>query len=144
MPHGFLRYQSPVPDATGIHPGIFALANRLAKQGHLSPEDLVSLRSANAYYDAAYPTPDRTVYDPVANPGAQAWFKPTAQHLLARVGFYVDLLRRHDVDCRLFHSDDPGRVIYEDDVQIVVVPQAGPLLTAENLCPGDPPSYDEA
>ena len=114
MSQRFLRYQSPVPDSTGIHLGIFALANRLAKQGRLSPEDWASWRSANDYYDAAYPTPAKSVYDPVANPAAQAWFKSTAQHLLARVDFYVDLLRRYDVACELFHSDDPGRVVYEE------------------------------
>ncbi|WP_158685068.1 hypothetical protein [Streptomyces sp. LaPpAH-108] len=30
----------------------------------------------------------------------------------------------HGVDCRALRSADPGRVVHEDDVQIVVVPHA--------------------
>lgn len=122
MELSFVRYQSSVPDGRGLHLGIFALANRLAKEGALSAEDWARWRSANDFYDAAYPTPGKSVYDSAMNPSAQAWFKSTATHLLTEIGFYMDLLRRHDVDCQVFYSTDPGRVLYEDDVQIVVVP----------------------
>lgn len=114
-----MRYQSSTPDAKGRHLGIFALANRLAKEGSLSPEDWGRWRRANDFYDAAYVTPEASIY---AAPGAQAWFKLTATHLLSRIDFYVDLLRRHDVPCRAVYSSDPGDVLYEDDVQVVVVP----------------------
>lgn len=115
----FVRYQSSTPDARGRYLGIFALANRLAKEGKLSPEDWGRWRSANDFYDTAYPTPDKSVY---ATPAAQAWFKPAATHLFSRIQFYVDLLRRHNVPCRVVYSADPGAVLYEDDVQVVVIP----------------------
>ncbi|WP_376726203.1 hypothetical protein [Streptomyces nigra] len=35
---------------------------------------------------------------------------------------YLEILAAHGVECRLLRSADPGRVVYEDDVQIVVVP----------------------
>ncbi|MFI5854675.1 hypothetical protein [Streptomyces parvulus] len=49
-------------------------------------------------------------------------FRPSASHLLVRVPGYLEILRAHGVACRSLRSADPGRVIYEDDVQIVVVP----------------------
>lgn len=57
------------------------------------------------------------------NPGAVAWFKSTADELLARVPGYLDLLAAHDVACvRLRSAVVPGRVVYEDSTQVVVVP----------------------
>jgi hypothetical protein len=76
-------------------------------------------RKANDFYDTAYLTPDKWVF---ATPAAQAWFKCTATHLLSRIEFYLDLLYRHDVPCRVVYSTDPGTVIYEDGVQVVVIP----------------------
>ncbi|GAA3284797.1 hypothetical protein [Paenarthrobacter aurescens] len=119
MEQRFVRYQSTTPDAKGRHLGIFALANRLAKEGSLSPEDWRQWRSANDFYGEAYVTPGASFY---AAPGAQAWFKLTAAHLVGRIDFYTDLLRRHDVPCSAVYSSDPGVVLYEDDVQVVVVP----------------------
>lgn len=63
---------------------------------------------------------DPTVYDPAVNPTAAAWFKPTATHLVERVDGYLEILAAHGVECRMVRSADPGHVIYEDDVQVVV------------------------
>jgi hypothetical protein len=125
MEDKFVRYQASVPNGRGSYPGIFALANGLAKDGKLSSQDWDSWRSANDYYDAAYTDPstvDRSIYDRAINPGAQSWFKCSAAHLLTGVEFYTDLLTRYDVRWQVLYSDDPGRVLYEDDVQIVVAP----------------------
>lgn len=48
--------------------------------------------------------------------------KRTATHLLTGVEFYTDLLHRYGVGWRVRYSNDPGRILYEDDVQIVVAP----------------------
>jgi len=48
----------------------------------------------------------------------------SATHLLARVSGYLEILSAHGVGCRVLRPAAPGRVIYEDDVQIVVVPHA--------------------
>ncbi|WP_405797248.1 hypothetical protein [Streptomyces sp. NBC_01506] len=54
---------------------------------------------------------------------ATAWFKSTADELLARVPGYLDLLAAHDVACvRLTSPVVPGRVVHEDEHQIVTVP----------------------
>ncbi|RFU87464.1 hypothetical protein DY218_06485 [Streptomyces triticagri] len=65
---------------------------------------------------------ERGHFDQAVNPGAAAWFKPSATHLLERNPGYLDILAAHEVPCHQVHSPDPGRVVYEDEVQVVVVP----------------------
>ncbi|MFD7515125.1 hypothetical protein ACFV85_10025 [Streptomyces niveus] len=122
----YVRFQSPVRSPRGHFPGVFALANGLARDGRLTPEQWRFWRTNNDWYDAAYPDltkTDPSVYDHAVNPGAVAWFKSTADELLARVPGYLDLLAAHDVACvRLRSAVVPGRVVYEDSTQVVVVP----------------------
>ncbi|WP_412538453.1 hypothetical protein R8Z50_21675 [Longispora sp. K20-0274] len=123
----FLRYQSPEPDAKGRHVGVFGLVNTLARQGRLTADQEHFRRTHNAWYDAAYTDPttvDPTVYDEAVNPGAAAWFRATATHLFGPIDGYLAILAAHDVPCVRLESDDPGRVVYEDAHQIVVVPTA--------------------
>lgn len=121
----YVRFQSPHRNGRGQSTGVFGLVNNLAREGRLSDEQESFRRSNNSWYDAAYTDPstvDPTVYDDAVNPGAAAWFKPSAAHLLTRVPGYLEILAAHGVDCRVLRSSDPGRVVYEDDVQVVVVP----------------------
>ncbi|MFC7908789.1 hypothetical protein [Streptomyces nigra] len=123
----YLRFQSPHRNDRGRFTGVFGLVNNLAREGRLSEEQEAFRRLNNKWYDAAYTDPstvDATVYDDEFNPGAAAWFKPSATHLLARVPGYLEILAAQGVDCQVLRSTDPGRVVYEDDVQIVVVPYA--------------------
>ncbi|MER7052440.1 MULTISPECIES: hypothetical protein [unclassified Streptomyces] len=123
----YVRFQSPHRNSRGHFTGVFGLVNNLAREGKLTDEQEIFRRRNNRWYDAAYTDPsavDPHVYDDEINPGAAAWFKPSATHLLARVSGCLEILSAHGVDCRAFRSADPGRVVYEDDVQIVVVPHA--------------------
>ncbi|WP_326811335.1 hypothetical protein OIE62_18870 [Streptomyces scopuliridis] len=123
----YVRFQSPHRNSRGQFTGVFGLVNNLAREGRLSEEQESFRRSNNGWYDAAYTDPttvDPTVYDDEINPGAAAWFKPSAAHLLARVPGYLEILAAHRIECLVLRSADPGRVIYEDDVQVVVVPYA--------------------
>jgi len=121
----FVRFQATQLNTRGIYVGIFGLANGLARNGKLSDEDYQWWQNANAWYDVAYPDPnliDPTVYDRTHNLHAQAWFKTTAVHLLARIPGYLNLLDRYGVHWEELRSPTPGHVLYEDDVQVVVNP----------------------
>jgi hypothetical protein len=126
VPSGFVRFQARDVDNRGRFLGVFSLVNALAKQGKLTPEQERFRRANNDWYDAAYPEPgaaDPTVYDHAVNPGAAAWFKTTAQHLFGRIDGYLAILDDHQVPwVRIEAQAAPGRVIYEDEYQIVVVP----------------------
>ncbi|WP_260640459.1 hypothetical protein [Streptomyces angustmyceticus] len=121
----YVRFQGTTRSRRGHFPGIFALANSLAQQGKLTDEQYRFWRTGNDWYDAHYTNPshrDPTVYDRELHPGAVAWFKTRAVHLIERVDGYLELLAAHDVPCARIESANPGRVIYEDDDQVVVVP----------------------
>lgn len=123
----YVRFQSPHRNRRGHFTGVFGLVNTLAREGRLTDEQESFRRTNNSWYDAAYTNPstvDPTVYDHEANPGAAAWFKPTATHLLARLPGYLEILAAHGVECQEVRSAAPGRVIYEDAVQVVAVPFA--------------------
>ena len=60
----------------------------------------------------------------------ECWFKLTATHLLERVPGYLALLDRYGVAWVERRSDAPGRVLYEDEVQIVVAVPAAASRTA--------------
>ena len=118
----YVRFQSPTPNARGVHPGIFALVNGLTG---LSPAEERMRHEGNAWFEANFTDPstvDPGVYDRESNPGAVAWFKSSSPQLVERASRYLDLLAAHGVACERATSDDPGRIIYEDSDQVVVVP----------------------
>lgn len=52
----------------------------------------------------------------------------SAQHLIGRVDGYLEILAAHGIDCVRVESTDPGRIIYEDEDQVVTVPDPGDEL----------------
>ena len=123
----FVRFQSPEPSSRGIHVGVFGLVNVLGRGGGLSAADEDYRVRTNRWFDDAYPDPstvDPLVYDRAVNPEAVAWFKlPAASHLVEATRGHLDILDRHGVAWERVESDDPGRVVYEDEHQVVVVPR---------------------
>ncbi|GAA3460670.1 hypothetical protein ACFFSW_21015 [Saccharothrix longispora] len=123
----YLRFQGTERHERGFFPGIFMLVNGLAREGLLTDEQERFRRVANDWYDAAYVTPshvDPTVFDREVNPGAVAWFKVDgARHLVERIDGYLEILTAHGIGWERVESSDPGRVVYEDEHQVVVVPR---------------------
>ncbi|KQX59516.1 MULTISPECIES: hypothetical protein [unclassified Streptomyces] len=124
----YVRFQGTVRHPRGHFPGVFVLANELAREGRLSEAEYRFWRTNNDWYDAHYTNPtdvDPRIYAPEVNPGAVAWFKPTAHHLITRVDGYLTLLAAHGIACHRLESTNPGRILYEDEHQIVVAPTGG-------------------
>jgi hypothetical protein len=123
----YVRFQGTFPNPRGYLLGVFALVNTLARDGKLTLEQERFRRANNDWYDAAYTNPttvDPTVYDLERNPGAVAWFKSSSHELIARVDGYLEILSAHEVGCERVESPDPGKIIYEDEYQVVAVPHA--------------------
>ncbi len=121
----YLRYEADRASPGKSPTGIFGLANGLARSGRLTPADRTWWRAANDWYDAAYPDPgtvDPTLFDKTVNPVVSCWFRESATHLLAKVPGYLALLDRYGVRWVERRSQDPGVILYADDVQIVVRP----------------------
>lgn len=99
--------------------------NGLARDGKLTAEQEQFRKINNAWYEANFTDPskvDPTVYDRATHPRAAAWFKVSASELVERVDGYLKIVAQHGIGCELVRSADPGRIIYEDEHQIVVVP----------------------
>ncbi|SEF30881.1 hypothetical protein SAMN05421837_105440 [Amycolatopsis pretoriensis] len=122
----YVRFQSTEPNPNGRHPGFFGLINNLSRSGRLTPAQEEFRQANHAWYEAHYTNPskvDPTVYDRSINPGATAWFKESAEALVARADGYLEVLAAHGVGCtKLVAHEPPGRIVYEDADQIVVVP----------------------
>ncbi|WP_328940299.1 hypothetical protein OG259_00350 [Streptomyces sp. NBC_00250] len=125
----YVRFQGTVRHPRGHFPGVFVLANELAARGKLTEDQHRFWRSNNDWYDSNYTNPtdvDPDVYNPEVHPGAVAWFKSSAVDLIKRVDGYLGLLAAHGVECCRLESSNPGRIIYEDENQIVVAPPGEP------------------
>ena len=75
------------------------------------------------WYESAYSDPakvDPSVFDRLINPWTECWFKSDAHHLLIRLEGYLKMLYQHGISWEKVESEDPGRIVHEDDVQIVV------------------------
>ncbi|WP_207552236.1 hypothetical protein [Mycobacteroides abscessus] len=121
----YVRYESPVSNSRGENVGVFSIANDLAWSGRLSEIDWSWWRSNNDWLNAAYADPatvDATLFDKAKNPAVSCWFKSTANHLLDRVPGYLALLERHGIAWTVRRTSEPGRILYRDDVQVVVAP----------------------
>ena len=114
-----------MPNVGGRCPGIFALANGLARCGRLTEVDWAWWRLNNDWLNAAYPDPaltDPSLFDPSMHPVVSCWFKAGVHRVLHRVPGYLNLLDRYDVAWIERRSLDPGKILYEDDFQVVVTP----------------------
>lgn len=120
----YVRFQATQRDQKGRLVGVFGLVNSLARAGRLTETQERFRRANNDWYDASYTDPstvDPSVYDQELHPAAAAWFKSSAIHLIERVGGYLAILDAHGIDWVRLDSQDPGRIVYEDADQIVVV-----------------------
>lgn len=124
----YVRFQAADLNRHGIRPGVFALINGLAFDGQLTDAQERFRRDSNAWYTRSCTNPADVVpdvYSHLINPGATSWFKVSAVHLLERVEGYLELLRVHAVAYEVVCSPQPGRSVYEDADQVVVVPWDG-------------------
>jgi hypothetical protein len=120
----YLRFESAVPNRRGTYPGLFALANGLARDGKLSAEDHAFWRAGNDFGNQAYPDPGVThpeLFDRAIRPFVACWFLVGAgsNHLVELARGFLDLLDRYDVPWVERRTDAPGPILYRDHVQVV-------------------------
>lgn len=106
-------------------PGIFGLVNGLAHDGAPTPEEEHFRVANNAWFHANLTDPatvDPVVYDRERHPGAAASFKPSAYHCFDKIPGYLSILVAHDVPCVVVQSAAPGVIRYDDDFQVIAMP----------------------
>jgi hypothetical protein len=121
----FVRFEAAHPTDSGRRPGVFGLANGLARSGRLTDAEKARWRANNDWFEAACTDPatvDATLFDRTVHDEVRCWFKSSATHLLARVPTTLQLLDEHGIRWVERRSSRPGQVLYEDAEQVVVVP----------------------
>lgn len=98
--------------------GLFTEARLLRERGDLTAEEDARLENVYEWFRVHVPVPPfssgRFPRDAVA------WFKGDAAEAVTRMWDIVALLREHGVEVRLLRSANPGRVVYEDELQVLV------------------------
>ena len=98
--------------------GIVTEARFLRDDGRLTNDERVRLEASYEWLNEHVPVPPfsarRWPRDVVS------WFKGDAVEPIARMWDLVAILRDHDVSTRMLRSRNPGKILYEDDLQVVV------------------------
>jgi hypothetical protein len=98
--------------------GVITEARFLRDEDRLTSEETARLEAAYAWLEEHLPVPPFSASDWPSD--VVTWFKDDASDSIKRMWDLVALLREHDVPVRLLRSRNPGRVVYEDDFQVVV------------------------
>lgn len=115
----FCRFQSAVPNRRGSYPGFFALLKGLEQTDRFTPDDRQVWTEIVARSYALHTEPPAGSYE---HPGARSWFRSSASDLRTLALDACAVLDRYAVPWVELRTASPGRVVYEDEVQVVAVP----------------------
>jgi hypothetical protein len=98
--------------------GLITEARLLRDRGELAAYEAEQLEEAYEWFNTNLPQP------PFSTAGwsrdAVTWFRDSAHDYILRMREIGALLESHGCLVRMLRSDNPGKVLYEDDFQIVV------------------------
>lgn len=119
----FIRFFSgEIDDHSHVAAGLFNAASDLYCSDELSEYEVDALAELRDWFDAHLKSPfDYLSHHPRYNHSI-CWFKSAARDHLARAWELVTILERNGVFIWTVKSERPGRVHYEDDVQVFARP----------------------
>lgn len=117
----FSRYHATYVGRLGVEVGVFVAVDHLRRAGRLRSADLALYLDMDDWFREALPNPP--FYGDGNSIGAVTWFKSEpAAHLVERLTPLLQLLDRNGVPHRMSCTASPGRIVYEDDFQVGVIP----------------------
>lgn len=120
---GFFRVHADYVGRVGVEVGIFVAVDHLRRAGMLSDSEEQLYFDVDDWFRSALPVP--SLYTDGNTLGAVTWFRSRVRartDFVERLNALRGLLSAHGVAPRESVSDDPGRIVYEDDHQVGVVP----------------------
>ena len=99
--------------------GVITEARLLRDESQLYPYEEEWLEEIYDWFNANLPTPPFSTGKYPRD--AVAWFKTESGTFISRMWDLVAILENHEVLVRLLRSPNPGKVVYEDDYQVLVV-----------------------
>jgi hypothetical protein len=103
--------------------GVFVAAYDLRTGGGLEPYHEERLNQLRTWFNEGLPTPPFSQSG--WGPRAVCWYRDDAIWMIRRTWELVLLLREHGRPVRFVQTDDPGRILYRDDYQIVADDRGG-------------------
>jgi hypothetical protein len=107
-------------DASGRDQGVFAAAHAMIDEGRIAEADRNELAEVVKWFDRILP--GGCVFGSRLPARAIFWFKASHHEIVQRAWQLVNLLKRHEMPIEMIKTDRPGRVVYEDEMQIAAVP----------------------
>jgi hypothetical protein len=101
--------------------GVFTEARLLRDTGQLFDYECERLEATYEWFNQHLPCPPFKKKLPSGEwtQHAVAWFRAEASEPIRRMWDIVAILREHGIAVRMVTSERPGRIVYEDDYQVV-------------------------
>ncbi|BFM22066.1 hypothetical protein R50076_31150 [Gilvimarinus japonicus] len=106
--------------------GIFAAMGDAKRKGSMSLREHVWYINVASWFNFSLKNP-ACFERPICNTikfRAQSWFKLSVSEHLDKSLSVAQLLRKHGITVHVRLADEPGSIVYRDNLQIVVVPNA--------------------
>ena len=100
--------------------GLFAVAYDLMRSDLLPDYDCSRLQDDLTWFEKNLTVPKRLL-DPETTK-AISWFRPGATEHIRRARSIESILRDHGISTQVLRTDRPGRIVYEDEIQVVSIP----------------------
>jgi hypothetical protein len=107
--------------------GVFGCAYAFRGDPRIGQVDRAEIAELIKWFEKNLSTPDR--FNRRTSKGSYrgldtgiSWFRSEASDCVSKMRQLVTILERNDVDVKMFRTDRPGYVIYEDAHQIVAEP----------------------
>jgi len=105
---------------SGVQQGVLGVAYRINREEQLEGDCKVALEHHLEWLMNAFPIPD--IFDKPENLTGVCWFKDTAVDIIEHVLAIIPYVEKCGFTVTQLTSMLPGTVIYEDDEQIVAIP----------------------
>ncbi len=101
--------------------GVITEARLLRDEGRLEQYEVDIVNSAFEWLNANLPCPPfkSNLETDSWSSSAVAWFLPGATETISRLWDLIAILKDHGVSVQILRSENPGRIVYQDDFQIV-------------------------
>ncbi|MBN1696005.1 MAG: hypothetical protein JW881_00705 [Spirochaetales bacterium] len=116
----YIRYVVGYDDEKLHHlNGVFSSARILKDKGKLYPYEEAFVEELFEWFNRKLPCPPFSSTNWPDN--AVSWFKDTALEYISKLREIIALIEEKGVSVRTIKTSDPGKIVYEDDFQIVAV-----------------------
>jgi hypothetical protein len=124
----YLRFVAPSVDRqSGRRSGIIHAAFYLKEEGQLADYEEEELEKVFGWLNKNLPVPTRLSKKRNSHQGRPqgiSWFKGSATECVSMIRIIAAILEEHGIPVQQLVSDRPGKIVYEDEYQIVALPFA--------------------